>query len=302
MRAALVLVLLLALPAVASAERPRGQVLIGACSTVPTHLYEAPTIWKLNTRTGRIRLLDVTDYAGYTLGLCQPPHPRWSPDGRRYAFGGFTNLYVRTPSERRPRVVAEGSPPFEWTPDGDSLTVARLTGSGDALSRLVELPLDGGRARPVTGRLELRSNTFPWSPDGRFAYYTRNDAPGRPVAVARTRRDRAGKRQITTGVLLAMAPDGHRLLVEDRHTPGVWIVRAEPDGARRRLLPLHSTGFMHAAAWSPDGRWIVLVGVVRTGDPVNFRLIRADGRVQHPLRLPEGIGMVTSLSWRPPQR
>jgi hypothetical protein len=46
----------------------------------------------------------------------------------------------------------------------------------------------------------------------------------------------------------------------------------------------------------------VLVGVVRIGAPVNFRLIRADGRVQHPLRLPEGIGMVTSLSWRPPHR
>jgi WD40 repeat protein len=103
--------------------------------------------------------------------------------------------------------------------------------------------------------------------------------------------------RISPEVIDHISPDGRRLLADDN--AGLWAVRPHRHGSRRLLFPIKEDGAVITAAWSPDGRWIAVVGFVDTNDPHYLRLISRDGRVQRPIELPDTITWLGSLSWRP---
>jgi hypothetical protein len=225
---------------------------------------------------------------------CRAPRPLWSPGGRRYVLFDWAAFHVR----RLPKVeLASVRPPtffdFDWTPGGASLTVTRQLRPG--AKALVELPIGTGEPRRVAGPFDDIEG-FEWAPGGKTIYFNRWVAqPGR-YEVWRTIRGGRTSHRVSRGVLVDLSRDGRRLLIRD--ADALWIRRARATG-RRLLVRGEGRHWLGPAAWSPDGRWIFLAGRLRSGDPHYFRVVRADGRVRIPIRAPELIGEVRSVSWRP---
>jgi TolB protein len=110
--------------------------------------------------------------------------PEWSPDGRLIAFtrgrAGSAHVYVMRPDGRGTRRVTSGavedSSPT-WSPDSRQLAFVR-DAEELGISRVLVTTVDGGRARPLVGELELDpAATFEsdpsWSPDGKRIVFVR---------------------------------------------------------------------------------------------------------------------------------
>lgn len=106
--------------------------------------------------------------------------PRWSPDGRRLAFSARVparaDLYVISADGGVPeRLTAEAADALapNWSRDGRSLYFASRRG-GSAW-QVWRLELDGRRITPVTAAGGYAAQE---SPDGKWLFFTRADAPG----------------------------------------------------------------------------------------------------------------------------
>jgi hypothetical protein len=291
---------LVALAAAASAApaAPRGELLLGTCAETdpPQSIGAVAMIWRLRVADGRMRVIERPDYVGTAPGFrCYSPSVAWSPDGVRYGVGGLTGVYVRRPGGRARR-VSEHAGGFSWMPDGAAIAVAESAGP-PGFMRVARDPLRSGPSRPLTGPLDMRG-LFVLSPDARIVYYDRQIERGEPSELAFTRRGGTTATRIAPGTIDHISPDGRFLLADDN--AGLWAVRTRRDGSRRLLFPIKEHGAVITAAWSPDGRWIAVVGFVEIGDPYHMRLISRDGRIQRPIDLPDNITWLGSVSWRPP--
>lgn len=198
---------------------------------------------------------EVRHLARGLLGVVNHP-PQWSPDGQWLAFVGFEdlgelfvrNLYtIRADGTDLRRLGPAISGP-SWSPDGLRLAFAQPEATTVAL---VTIAADGSDLRRVTtiehwephrdapGPAHAWIASVAWSPTGTHILVRPNDA--RPAFVAG---------------------------VEDRGVTDVGIVRWDTEHAAASEAPFHG---IRAAAWSPDGARLVLVG------PRHVVTVAADG-------------------------
>jgi Tol biopolymer transport system component len=168
--------------------------------------------------------------------------PRFSPDGRRVAYGLSADAAAAGPSDVWVLDVARAAPTRvtfggdnryvpTWTRDGGWVTHADATG---ATNRIVSTAADGG-ARADT-LLPLGDRRFPtsWSPDGR-------------------------------ALAMYVGPQGTPTNSRD-----VWVLHV--DGGRREAEPFVDTPYMdRAAVFSPDGSWMAYVSDKSGRDEVYAR-------------------------------
>ncbi|MGH7820935.1 MAG: TolB family protein, partial [Candidatus Binatia bacterium] len=169
--------------------------------------------------------------------------PAWSPDGRRFAYAGFSDgrassLFVR---ERRGSTLDLGLVSsrlvFSWTPDGASITVAEAAVPGGTLLAGVNLVrIEDARREPLyAGPL----GAFFWSPDG--------------------------------SRLLVAAPDFDtgewRWLVVDRaRRQARELVRFLPNPEFQMLLLHFDQYALSHRVWAPDSRHFVFAAYPSGGD------------------------------------
>lgn len=271
----LVLVLLGALPAVASATfipGPAGKLVFASGranneGTPADGNDDKAKIW-------------VADYPGGTPAQVttlpantQHRHPNWSPDHTRIvyaagvAFSGTYALWIvdlRTGEQTQFVAAAEKQDRPSWSPDGNTIAYG-------ALGDLWVKPVDGGIAVNLTNTAGVTEERPVWSPDGNTLYYNRGAAGDRdlykmsPVP---------GSLQIpieigaTDDWQPALSPDGDTLCflrgaqsdAADLYTIGVDGSSAQPFSTTGGLGDLN-------CVWSPDGTKILYtLGAFSGGD------------------------------------
>ena len=145
--------------------------------------------------------------------------PSWSPDGRRIAY--------------KERNGGDGAP--------DDLRVMNADGSGDMA--LLPDVIDSTNIPPFNR----------WSPNGDFIVTVL-----RPTRIAVVNAGTGAWEQIATGSVPSWSPDGDLIAFRSPSDP-LRIDAAHPDGSGYRIL-FTATGFSDAspAAWSPDGRYLLV--------------------------------------------
>jgi serine/threonine-protein kinase len=184
----------------------------------------------------RVKLI-VTDRAGRTQRVIPsraPSMPRFSPDGRRVAYGAaapgerdhdvwVTDLVVGT-TQRLTTDRRDANNP-QWSPDGRAIAYSvNYSVDGATGKNLAVLTLDGGAARALTRRPGTQWPTD-WAPDGSGVLFTDN-------------RDARG-------------PAGEPVSLQE-----IWV--QPPDGSPPHpylATPAHVRG----ARVSPDGHWVAYV-------------------------------------------
>jgi hypothetical protein len=273
----LVLVLLGALPAVASATfipGPNGKLAFAsgrANSEVPSPADgndDKAKIWVADYPFGSP--VQATTLPANT----QHRHPNWSPDHTRIvyaagvAFSGTYALWIvdlRTGEQTQFVPAAEKQDRPSWSPDGETIAYGSL---GDLWVKSV----DGGAAVNLTGTVGVVEERPVWSPDGNTLYYNRGVAGDRdlykisPVS--------PGSLQIpieigaTDDWQPALSPDGDTLCflrgaqsdAADLYTIGVDGGTAQPFATTGGLGDLN-------CVWSPDGTKILYtLGAFSGGD------------------------------------
>jgi Tol biopolymer transport system component len=159
----------------------------------------------------------------------------------------------------------QGAP--AWSPDGQAITVAALSGD---IPRLFSVPLDG---RPPVPMSQEYSVDPAWSPDGEVVVFSGPDvgtafevkaikADGSPFELPRLALTRGARH-------LAFMPGGRSLLVlrgEIRHK-NLWLIDLAT-GAERQLTELGPGFTVRDFDISPDGRELVLEQVQEHSDIV----------------------------------
>jgi dipeptidyl aminopeptidase/acylaminoacyl peptidase len=235
--------------------------------------------------------------------------PAWSPDGTRIAFirpyGEFPpddlfvmdadggNVHQLTHTDQHQVGVS-------WSPDGAWLAVGRgLRPDRDYDLWLVRA--DGSSEHQLTSG--PRNDIGPlWSPDGANIAFSAspaiNDSNGTGVFVMHA--DGTGIHQLTPyewDRALAWSPDGQQILFLRRDTQ--LMVMARDGSGQRMVYGCSGACQILSAAWSPDGKEL-LVSVVVDSDPQpkwDLVEMQSDGSDPHPL--PAGDQSVCCASWQP---
>ncbi len=249
---------------VAVPARPRGLPVTAA----PGGL--AGTVAFHSDRAGRHKLFMI-DVASGTVGQLtegathHDEDAAWSPDGRLLAFtttryGGLTYaLAVMVPGQA-PRRVAEPSA-FDrdpaWSPDGRSLY---FSSERDGTQAVYRVAADGSGAPTRLSDPPWRALSPHVSPDGRRLAYVVAAPEGFGI-VTRDLPDGPERRLagVSHGAVHPRwSPDGTRLLYTRLAPGGSWIEVFDFASSSTTALAIGDLAYADEAAWSPDGRWIVL--------------------------------------------
>lgn len=261
----LVLVLLGALPAVASATfipGPAGKIAFASGRAnnegVPAdNNDDKAKIWVVDYPFG-------TPVQATTLpsGL-QHRHPNWSPDHTRIvyaagvAFSGTYALWIvdlRDGSQEQFVPAAEKQDRPSWSPDGNTIAYGSL---GDLWVK----PVDGGAAVNLTETPGVTEERPVWSPDGNTLYYNRGPATDRDLYKLSPVSPGANQIPIEIGATNdwqpALSPDGSTLCFlrgEQNETADLYKIGV--NGGEAKAIAASGTGELNCV-WSPDGSKIL---------------------------------------------
>jgi hypothetical protein len=118
---------------------------------------------------------------------------------------------------------------------------------------------------------------------------------GADYELRRYRIGAARSQRVGAGAAHEVSPDGWHLLVG--HDGVVWSQRLGGGGGRRALLRGDEVGLLGSMTWSPNSRWVAVTGRMPDGG-TGFWLVRADGRVRHPVTIGQDVSIGSSLTWR----
>ncbi len=215
---------------------------------------------------------DIQELTPELAGVIHHP-PQWAPDGQRLAFVAYSPYYrrvsslpglytVRADGTELRRLSPAVRSPVAWSPDGQRLAFAQAV---DGAVMLVTIAVDGSDLQPLVPIEGWRG----WQQDD-------GHAPGAWINS------------------VAWSPDGTRILVSvnDRHP--AFIVELDSPHRREVGILRNPEGRFHgvrAAAWSPDGSQIALVG------PSLVAIVPANGG---PVRgLAESVGITVNTEGQP---
>ncbi len=224
--------------------------------------------------------------------------PAWSPDGTRLALRveavGATapadsSVVVMPVNGSEATVLGPGSNPV-WSPDGQQIAMTVIDGGSSYV--WVQAP-DGGARRQVS---DMPVNPEPpsWSPDGLQLVVSYAGISLAPAGLSRI--------DVASGSVTPLIDDPTSwstwsiagtiaFSATGTGAPGLFVV--DSDGAGLRQI-LANRGFEAIAAWSPDGRWLLLDDE-HTGSPVT--LVDADTGDFVEIVPPNGTA--TSAAWQP---
>jgi TolB protein len=229
------------------------------------------------------------------VGACGFFEPAWSPGGGRLAFvrGRFgdprepneMSLYVSSANGTHAKRLAScgscgwywGSR-LAWSPDGRWIAFDRGN-TTDGSESLWIVAASGGRPHRVVSLVNCSEWCVAvdpaWSPNGRRLLYEhpKSTLPG----IFTIRRDGSDRQKIAVGTDPQWSPDGRRVSFEDY--TGLKVVHA--DGSHPHLIFAQTDeDDLGGAAWSPDGKQLVLVnlpGGQQGPAPIEIRTVNADG-------------------------
>jgi len=170
--------------------------------------------------------------------------PRLSPDGRWIAFDG----------------APPGKPAFS---DFD-----------------IQIVRPGGGDRRTLTNSSAWDVDADWSPDGRWLSLSRatphSGDLSRSSSIWLVRRDGTHAHRLVEGYGARWAPDGRRLVYQPRAGQGRRLAIIDADASNQHVI-LQSGHFVSPAAWSPDGRHILLTEQTSGGAGGEVAVAAADG-------------------------
>ncbi|MEU1118268.1 MULTISPECIES: amidohydrolase family protein [unclassified Streptomyces] len=264
-------------------------------------------IWTLELATGRLaRLTGLPDQRGPVQdGAWEDFDPTWSPDGKRVLFvraalkGGA--LDARTIAS----VAADGSGPVtvEHTDTGTAQVFVPALSPDGTLAYLRSTPApNAGCALVVAGEQVAVGGDIEAAPprwvsakellltvDGHFAVVRPADPGDReeipftaPLPVDRPSHrlksfdlDGTARRPVRAYDLPVLSPDGRQVAFTALNS--LWVGGTSGGRAPRRVTRAKATGYLYAAAWTPDGT-ALLYSDDRDGMPAVHRRELADGK------------------------
>lgn len=272
----LVLVLLGALPAVASATfipGPAGKIAFASGRANG----EVPSPADNDDAKAKIWIADYPFGApvqATTLPAnTQHRHPNWSPDHTRIvyaagvAFSGTYALWIhdfRTGEETQFVPAAEKQDRPSWSPDGETIAYGSL---GDLWVKSV----DGGAAVNLTNTAGTVEERPVWSPDGNTLYYNRGNAGDRDLYKLSPPSPGSPQIPIEIGATddwqPALSPDGDTLcFLRGPQSDGADIYTIGVNGGTAQPFATSGVGDLNCV-WSPDGTKILYtLGAFSGGD------------------------------------
>lgn len=235
--------------------------------------------------------------------------PAWSPDGKRLVYyeatidqvqaitsvlrrRGTTQIVSVDLATKERRVLTTG-PGEKWSPRSRADGSVAYAGGGPEGGVNFVAAASGARG-------EVRSPS--WSPDGRHMVFHRDVETAWPPVRSWPSADRAF-RLVRTGIFPSYAPDGERLISNDRQGGSDnSILLMDADGSRRTVLFTDAKRSALAPVWSPRGDRVAFgLGTFfqRAGAPsvADIAVVRTDGT---DLRiLTDGSGNYGLPSWSP---
>jgi hypothetical protein len=233
----------------------------------------------LDARTGAVRRVDAA--LGGARPLC------WSPDRTRLLFQGSVRgqqpqLHEYRPATGEVRVVTHGPvahPGGCYGPGDRQVWVEARQGARGPEVRLVIAPEGGGAPRALT---EGPADVAPeWSPRGDLIAFQTRDGEG-AAAIAVVDPEGGPARVIARGKDPSFAPSGDWIVYSGQQR-GRWrLWRMRPDGSGKLLLG-QGTLDEHEPSVSPDGRFVVFVGLEKASARERLFVRGFDGRGDRPL-------------------
>lgn len=202
-----------------------------------------------------------------TRSVTDEYNPLWSPDGRRLLFVSDLEtgrlfvpaVYIMEVTTRHSERIFKATLP-SWSPDGRAIVYTQ-----DNAIRLQRL--SDGHTRDITARGTINYAPI-WSPDGaRIAYYMEKNGQTKVMISEVQGGSQALASAEGQSFLAAWSADGGQLaVVVPSETRGRWnLVAYDMRDGTRTLLAQDVKGGQ-SASWSPDGRWVAYVGLVREND------------------------------------
>jgi len=228
---------------------------------------------------GVIYRVPVTGGASQRVVADVMPSLSLSPDGRRIAFirsyssaessGNGQALLVADVDGGGERKLLththlDWSDYPAWSPDGRRIAAVVGSAGEDGKSlQVIEVPADGGPARPLTGQQWIGIGGLAWRGDGRGLMLAATDQAEGPLQLWSLSYPGGEARQLTNdlngyrGISLA-ADAGALITLQEDALSNIWVAPAADTARAQRVTAGRFEGM--SFSWAPDGRVVYVTG------------------------------------------
>lgn len=216
----------------------------------------------------------------------------FAPNGQQFAFvrrnqEDMSLMLANSDGTGEPRTIGVQKQPNRfstsgpsWSPDGKRIACGVFHGTGSGYSSVVEVPVEGGEARPIGSEKWASVGRLVWLADGTGLIMTAQPESSSigtqiwflPYPSGPSRRitnDLNGYGEVSLGLT---SDSGTIATIQQVNSSSIWIT--EPNVDERRARQVVKTNLPETVAWTPDGN---LVYASRTGENWDIWWANRDG-------------------------